>query len=119
MNYDMLNLRGVVIPTCVLHMLHRDHGLGSEHIARVLEKKDFEQFEYIVCFDHKNIRDTIDMGPKGSEQRLTLLGKFDPQRTSDIIEDPYFLKDEDFETTFHTCVRACTAFLDSIEYDYV
>ena len=105
----------------MLLLFHRAHGLDSEHIARVLEKKDFKQFEYIVCFDHKNIRDTTDMGPKGIEDRLTLLGTFDHQRDGDnvIIEDPYFLKDQDFETTFHTCVRACTAFLDSIEYDYV
>lgn len=98
---------------------HRNHDLDSKHTARVLDRKDFKNFEYLVCFDQQNIRDIAEVGPKGIEERLVLLGKFDPRHVSDVIEDPYYLKYEDFETTYQTCFRACTAFLDSIEYDYV
>ena len=95
----------------------RRHGLDSDHRARLLVEKDLEQFEHIIVFDHKNIQDTLEMYPKGlTEDRLTLLGRFDSEQESDIIEDPYYLEDKDFETTYLICERACKAFLESVEY---
>ena len=91
--------------------------MDSDHRARLLVDRDFEQFEHIVVFDHKNIRDTIEMGPQGlTEERLTLLGRFDSELEGDIIEDPYYLEDKDFETTYQICERACKALLGSIEH---
>lgn len=80
-------------------------------------KDDFEEFEHIVVFDEKNIRDTLDMGPPGfTRDKLVLLGTHDSSFTSDSIEDPYYASSEkDFEITFQICERACKSFLDSIQ----
>ncbi len=80
-------------------------------------KEDFDQFKHIVVFDEKNIADTLEMGPRGwTRDRLVLLGTFDTDHSSDSIEDPYYAShDNDFETTFQICERACKSFLDSIQ----
>ncbi len=85
--------------------MYRAHGLDSDHRARILVDEDFERFKHIVVFDDKNIKDTLEMGPKGlSRDSLILLGTFDSVHNSDIIEDPYYsVNNADFETTYLIC----------------
>ncbi len=96
--------------------MYRVHGLDSDHRARVLVDEDFEQFEHIVVFDDKNIKDPLEMGPtRLAREDLMLLGTFDSVHDSNIIEDPYYsVNNEDFETTYLICERACKSFLESI-----
>ena len=92
----------------------RKKGLDSEHRARLLTKEDFERYEHIICMDHKNIADMKPTTPPGTEQKVKLLGPYDSQLQGEVIEDPYYGQYEDFETVYEICVRACTAFLDSV-----
>ena len=92
----------------------KQHGLDSKHRARLAEKEDFEKFEYILCMDGSNMRDLKTLAPGGSRAVLKLLGSYDSQG-GDVIEDPYYGRDEDFEVVFQQCWRACGVFLDSIK----
>ena len=105
---------------CVHTTTYRLHGLSSQHTARTVTRDDFKKYEHIVCFDQKNIRELREVAPK--DNKIVLLGSYDKEldEVEGIVEDPYYSSNvEAFEEVYQICVRACAAFLDSIEYDYV
>ena len=70
--------------------------------------------------DEHNIRDLKGLIPGISREKIHLLGEYDPDLSGSIIEDPYYSKDiEVFEKVYETCERACKAFLESVDFDYV
>lgn len=89
-------------------------GLKEEHRARVVEEEDFRKFEYIVCMDHSNMENLLQLAPKDSSATLQLLGIFDDEGP-EVIEDPYYGSDRDFEVVLERCWKACTGFLDFVE----
>ena len=96
------------------------HGLNSNHIARIITEKDGEKFDYLVCFDDFNVQEVKRLLPGISQDKIVLLGKFDRQLKDGIIKDPYYASDdEEFEQVYEICQRACRAFLDSVDFDYV
>lgn len=98
----------------------RLHGLSSNHIARIITKKDGEKFDYLICFDDFNVQEVKGLLPGISHDKIILLGKFDRQVKDGIIKDPYYASDdEEFERVYEICQRACRAFLDSVDFDYV
>lgn len=89
------------------------HGLSSEHRARLVQKEDFHTFEYILGFDEDNLQDLRRLAPAECSAMLKLLGNFDGEVPGGVvIKDPYYGEDQDFETVFEQCWRACKCFLD-------
>ncbi|KAM9356135.1 low molecular weight phosphotyrosine protein phosphatase isoform 1-T1 [Pholidichthys leucotaenia] len=89
------------------------HGVPMRHVARQVTKDDFMSFEYILCMDETNLSDLKSKAKKVKDCRakIELLGSYDPQNQR-IIKDPYYGRDEDFETVYEQCVRCCKAFLE-------
>ena len=89
-------------------------GLASSHIARQITHEDYDKFDYILCMDESNLYDLQRMAPKKKyKAKIELLGAYDPSGP-DIIEDPYYGGDRDFEEVFDQCTRACSNFLSTI-----
>ena len=111
--------------TCALcvncHVLSRRlRGLNSNHVARVVTPQDGKKFDYIMCMDNNNVSDVKDLIPGVSQDKICLLGTYDPDLKGGIINDPYYSSSvEEFERVFEICERACKAFLDSVDFDYV
>ncbi|XP_069091942.1 low molecular weight phosphotyrosine protein phosphatase isoform X2 [Pleurodeles waltl] len=91
----------------------RRHGLETTHKARQVTKEDFLSFDYMLCMDESNLRDLKRKSEKvqNCKSKIELLGSYDPQKCH-IIEDPYYGKDEDFETVYQQCLRCCKSFLE-------
>ncbi|KAM9356136.1 low molecular weight phosphotyrosine protein phosphatase isoform 2-T2 [Pholidichthys leucotaenia] len=91
----------------------RNHDIETSHRARQVTKDDFMSFEYILCMDETNLSDLKSKAKKVKDCRakIELLGSYDPQNQR-IIKDPYYGRDEDFETVYEQCVRCCKAFLE-------
>ena len=71
-------------------------------------------FEYILGFDEDNLQDLRRLAPAECSAMLKLLGNFDREVPGGVvIKDPYYGEDQDFETVFEQCWRACKCFLDS------
>lgn len=91
----------------------RLHGLNSVHRARVVTAQDGSKFDH-------NVRDVKDLIPGISQDKIHLLGEYDSDLSGNIIEDPYYSADiEAFEKVYEICERACKAFLESVDFDYV
>ena len=98
----------------------RLHGLNSVHRARVVTAQDGSKFDHIVCMDDHNVRDIKDLIPGISQDKIHLLGEYDSDLSGNVIEDPYYSADiEAFERVYEICERACKAFLESVDFDYV
>ena len=76
--------------------------------------------QLIVCMDDRNVRDVKDLIPGISQDKIHLLGEYDSDLSGNVIEDPYYSADiEAFERVYEICERACKAFLESVDFDYV
>ncbi|XP_078504012.1 low molecular weight phosphotyrosine protein phosphatase isoform X1 [Lissotriton helveticus] len=92
----------------------RRHGIETTHKAQQVTKEDFLSYDYMLCMDESNLRDLKRKSDKvqNCKSKIELLGSYDPQKCR-IIEDPYYGKDEDFETVYQQCLRCCTSFLEN------
>ncbi|NP_001088763.2 acid phosphatase 1 L homeolog [Xenopus laevis] len=91
----------------------KNHGIPMSHTARQITSNDFLSYDYILCMDESNLRDLKKKGGQvqNCKAKIELLGSYDPQKKL-IIEDPYYGRDEDFETVYQQCVRCCKSFLE-------
>ena len=92
--------------------LMKKKGLTSTHRARQICSDDYDTFDYILCMDDDNVRDVRRLAPRKREfsAKIELLGRYD-REGPDIIEDPYYGEDRDFEVVYEQCLRACTNFI--------
>ncbi|KAI9251303.1 phosphotyrosine protein phosphatase I superfamily [Helicostylum pulchrum] len=90
------------------------HGVAVKHKARKVTKKDFEDFDYILCMDESNLSDLKRIQPSGSKAVLKLFGEYDPQGEL-IIEDPYYGGNDGFEHNFRQVTRASEGLLKSLK----
>lgn len=86
------------------------HGLSTNHKGRVVKKKDFQHFEYILCFDEENLSDLQRM-QRGVASSATVRLLSSEGR---VVDDPYYDEEEAFERTYQLCFAMCSAFLDSV-----
>ncbi|XP_069462160.1 low molecular weight phosphotyrosine protein phosphatase isoform X5 [Ambystoma mexicanum] len=82
-------------------------------LTNQVTKDDFLSYDYMLCMDESNLRELKRRGDKipNCKSKIELLGSYDPQKCL-IIEDPYYGKDEDFETVYQQCLRCCKSFLE-------
>jgi len=86
--------------------------IDMKHTARQITKDDFKKFDFIFGMDEDNIRNINHVKPKDGKAKVGLLGLYDPEKQSSIIEDPYYGDESDFEVVFQQCMRCCRAFLE-------
>lgn len=92
----------------------KKHGMRSEHLARQIKKEDYNKFEYIFGMDESNMEDLQDMAPRQPyKAKLVMLGTYD-KSGPDVIEDPYYGDEREFEQVYKQCTRALEAFLKSV-----
>ncbi|KAI7903183.1 phosphotyrosine protein phosphatase I superfamily [Cokeromyces recurvatus] len=92
----------------------KSHGVPVNHKARKVTKKDFEDFDYVLCMDEYNLSDLKGLAPSGSKAVIKLFGEYDPKGER-IIEDPYYGGRDGFEHNFKQVTRASKGFLKSLD----
>jgi len=74
----------------------RRHGIDMSKLrARLLERADFERFDWIVFMDERNRSDALRTGPRG-RARLVRLLDFAPGQALRDVPDPYYGEERDF-----------------------
>jgi protein-tyrosine phosphatase len=92
-------------------------GLGLQHIARQVNRSDFERFHHLIVMDRRNLEDMIQLGAPRSKIRL--MREFDPNlvgRTTDelAVPDPYQGTQRHFEQVFDMLVPAAAGLAEHI-----
>jgi len=82
--------------------------------ARQITRSDYNRFDYILCADSANIRNTLRILGGDSEGKVKLLLDFskDSNRHGKSIADPWY--SGQFDVTFRDVYEGCSGFLDEI-----
>ena len=75
------------------------NGITLTHRARQLKKTDMDTFDYILVMDHQNLRDVLSLYPDHAH-KVKLLTEFSTHHKNQIIPDPYFGSDGDFDDVY-------------------
>ncbi len=89
-------------------------GLGisySEKRAVHLEKSDYEKYDYLVCMDSANVRNTLRIVGNDSEEKIHKLLEF--ADSCDDVADPWYTGD--FDKTYKDVLAGCKGLLKYIE----
>nr|CAG8468787.1 6475_t:CDS:2 [Entrophospora candida] len=91
----------------------RKNNVAIDHRARKITKKDFDEFDYVLCMDDANLLDANRIKPEASKSIVKLFGDYDPQGEK-IIKDPYYGGIKGFEVNFDQVTRCSEGFLKSL-----
>lgn len=106
----------------------RKHGIGntpytdfSGKRARQITKEDYQYYDYLLCADYANVRNTIRITGPDKENKIHLLLDFadgtvgGQARKGRSIADPWY--SGDFTATYRDVYEGCEAFIRYIK-DY-
>jgi len=78
--------------------------------ARQLRSSDLHDFDYLVCMDESNVRNTIEMlRAEGDAKVFRFLDLTSHQKD---VPDPWYTGD--FQETYDLCVEGCEALLEKV-----
>lgn len=97
----------------------REHGIGktaytnfSNKRARQVTRADYAYYDYLLCADAANIRNTTWITGADYLEKIKLLLDF-TDRPGRSIADPWYT--DRFDETYRDVVEGCTAFLAELE----
>ncbi|MCD8020809.1 MAG: low molecular weight phosphotyrosine protein phosphatase [Clostridiales bacterium] len=79
--------------------------------ARRLTKKDYEDFDYLLCMDEWNVRNTRRIIRKDPDDKVHMLLEYAGQRRE--IADPWYT--DNFDETYDDLILGCEAFLQYLK----
>ena len=83
----------------------------SKKRATHLEKSDYEKYDYLVCMDSANVRNTLRIMGDDSERKIHKLLEF--TGSYEDVADPWYTGD--FEKTYKDVFLGCKGLLRHIE----
>lgn len=98
----------------------RKHGITDyDHGARQVDEEDFGTFDYIFAMDRSNLRDLERMKRRAEKKgpvkaQVMLYGKFSGTGKEEEVADPYYGRDNGFETVYEQVNRFATNFLKQV-----
>lgn len=103
----------------------RKHNVPISGVARAVDKRDFQEYDYILAMDRHNLETLLHRQPASSKSHITLFGSYDPslpqsaiglpKTRAPAIEDPYYGGRDGFDKSFESCVKFSNGFLDWLE----
>jgi protein-tyrosine-phosphatase len=91
----------------------KEFDLEFDHQARIVQSKDFQDFDYIICMDQNNLKDISGMMPAVANAEILLMRKFDPEGSGNV-PDPYYGDRKDFIHVYRILSRSCESFLEHL-----
>lgn len=88
------------------------HGYNIEdQIARQIHNDDYQQFQYIIAMDHKNLSSVQTWAPDSYDGEITLFMKYGSNRGLTQVADPYYEDSGKFDAVIATLEKAAHGFL--------
>lgn len=102
------------------------HGIGKTAYtdfrskrARQVTKEDYLHYDYLLCADSNNVRNTLRITGPDTEGKVKLLLDFVPDHKKNhaSIADPWY--SGRFDETYRDVVLGCTAFLEYLRKNHL
>lgn len=89
----------------------QEYGISTSGMkARQLRSSDLAEFDYLVCMDASNVRNTIEMLRAEGHTKVFRFLDLTPHKKD--VPDPWYTGD--FQETYNLCVEGCEALLEKI-----
>ncbi len=83
--------------------------------ARQFTREDFEEFDYVLAMDGRNLEDLKELAGARYGSKVRLFRDFDPQsEASSSVPDPYHGGESGFEHVLDLCGRAARGLLEEL-----
>lgn len=103
-------------PRSVKHAAKRGYDLSAQRAMQV-EKRHFEEFDYVLAMDRGHLRILRQIQPPGSRAKLGLFLEASGKWKGEDMPDPYYGGDAGFEQVLDMVEEAAQRWLDRIEAD--
>ena len=91
-------------------------GYNFDSISRQVQKKDFNEFDYIFAMDDSNYYDLIDECPKEYQHKIHKISEFFVKMNSySEVPDPYYGGERGFHTVIDILEDATANLLEKLE----
>lgn len=90
------------------------NGIRLTGIARQVQPRDLETFDWVVAMDRSNLRSLQRLGSGEGSGRIVLLRDYDPVEPGGDVPDPYYGGADGFNDVFEIVDRSCRHFLEEI-----
>lgn len=98
----------------------RKHGIGNTAYtnfagkrARQVTKQDYAEYDYLLCADSNNVRNTMRIVGSDVDEKIHLLLDY-TERQGTSISDPWY--SGNFDATYRDVVDGCEGFLKYLGY---
>ncbi len=81
-----------------------------KHAAVQIQRSDYEKYTYIVCMDHRNLRELAFFFPSDPAGKICRLMEF--TNTPEDVEDPWYT--DDFDTVYKQILKGCSEMLEHL-----
>ena len=86
------------------------HGISCDgHAARQVTKRDYEEYDKLICMDAMNIRNLMRIIGSDPEGKVCLIKDY---TTGGDVADPWYTGN--FDITYNEILDGCTAILEEI-----
>lgn len=93
----------------------RNRGIDISTLkARIVEKADFEYFDYILAMDQRNYQDLMEICPKVFSYKVKYFLDFAPHLHTRDLPDPYYGGTNGFERVLDMVEEAAEGFLKEL-----
>lgn len=82
--------------------------------SRLVREEDFYHFDLILACDKNNYRDLMALRPSDATATVRLLMSYADMDGVEVVPDPYYGSDSDFDQTVQYCQRACQGLLNTL-----
>jgi protein-tyrosine phosphatase len=89
----------------------QEHGISLPYIARQVNKKDFNSFDYIFVMDDSNHHNLIRIAPQSYDAKILKMRDYDPLAKGADVPDPYIGGEKGFEEVYQMLDRSIKNFL--------
>lgn len=97
-----------VLATCAQHKVHVAHKARQVTLQMIMEA------DLILAMDPQNLNHLKSICPKDFQNRLKLMGDFDPVNPGASVPDPYYGSMTDFENVFEQLYRCSESLIDHL-----
>jgi len=95
------------------HARKRGYDLSALR-ARQVHRGDFEEFDLILAMDWQNLEELRLQCPVQHQHKLRRLMEFAPAGWGEVVADPYYGGQDDFEAVLDHVEQACRGLLDHV-----
>jgi len=93
----------------------KENGIILNHKGRRFQKVDWEKFDVIFAMDHSNFSNVLALKPESADlKKLQLIRKWDNERSSLDVPDPYYGNDEGFREVWQILYQSLGNWLGNI-----